>query len=96
MKGKGEDFGDAYVLSHPARVRIVRYLKKEQSAYIRQIAEGTEMSERLVSFHLSMLANAGFVKSDYGVSNPARRLVRFYELTPKVDTTVEKFVMALK
>jgi len=99
MKGELEELRGAYVLSHPARSRIVRLLKKEGKAYPAKIAEALQLSERLVSFHLSMLSTAGFVKSEYGLSNPVERpprMVRYYELTPKVDKTLEKFMAAFK
>lgn len=98
-RGEEEELGDIYILSHPARSRIVRFLKDEQRAYISEIAKAMGLSERLVSFHLSMLSTAGFVESEYGLSNPAKnppRMVRYYELTPKVDETLNKFIAALK
>lgn len=91
--------GGAYTLSHPARAKIVKFLKKQQPAYIRQIAEGVRLSDRLVSFHLSMLSTGEFVESEYGLSNPETnppRMVKYYRLTPKVDDTLRTFVSELK
>ena len=89
----------AYVLSHPARASIVKVLRKSGKAYIRQIAQTLELSDRLVSFHLSMLATEGFVKSEYGLSNPTKnppRVVRYYELTDGVSQVLEELLTELK
>ncbi|MEA1872492.1 MAG: winged helix-turn-helix domain-containing protein [Chloroflexota bacterium] len=88
-----------YVLSHPVRAAIVKVLRRKGNAYIAQIARELALSERLVSFHLSILATAGFVESEYALSNPVTappRVVKYYRLTPKVDETFSQFVAALK
>lgn len=88
-----------YVLSHPARASIVKFLRKSVRAYIRQIAKGLGLSDRVVSFHLSMLASEGFVKSEYGLSNPGAdpsRVVRYYELTDEVNKVLEQLLAELK
>jgi len=88
----------AYVLSHPVRTAIIEILKKKQKAYIAQIAKELGLSERLVAFHLSILSTAGFVVSEYGLSNPQAtppRAVRYYHLTSKVDKVLKQFVAAL-
>ena len=87
-----------YTLSHPARASIVKYLKRERKAYISQIARALGLSERLVSFHLSMLAGDGFVKSEYGLSNNPNpsRVVRYYELTDQVNEVLEQFIEEFK
>ncbi len=89
----------AYVLSHPARASIVKVLRKVGKAYIRQIAQTLELSDRLVSFHLSMLTSEGFVKSEYGLSNPEKnppRVVRYYELTDGVSQVLKELLDDLK
>ena len=94
-----EEFSGAYILSHPVRAAIVRLLRKEKTAYTSQIAKALGFSERLVSFHLSMLLRAKFVESEYRLTNPVTsppRVARYYRLTPKVDDTLSKFVDALK
>ncbi len=90
--------GAAYPLSHPARASIIKLLKKEGKAYIAQLAEELGLSERLISFHLSVLSSGGFVESEYGLSNPGKnppRVVRYYHLTEKVDETLREFLAAL-
>ena len=90
--------GAAYPLSHPARASIIKFLKKEDKAYIAQIGKALGLNERLVSFHLSVLSSGGFVQSEYGLSNPSTnppRAVRYYRLTEKVDKTLDEFRAAL-
>lgn len=94
-----EQLGEAYTLSHPARAAIVKFLRKEGPAYTTQIAKALGLSERLASFHLSMLCGKGFLDSEYHLTNPATsppRVARYYRLTPKVDDTLRTFVDALK
>ena len=93
-----EEFNGAYILSHPVRAAIVKFLRKEGKAYISQIAKALGLSERLISFHLSMLSSAGFVESEYGLANPGNppKAVRYYWLTPKVNETLGKLVESLK
>lgn len=93
-----EDFGGAYVLSHPVRAAVVKLLRKEGEMYTRKIAERLGLSDRLVAFHLSMLTSAGFVNSDYRITATMSppRVARYYRLTPKVDETLDKFTLALR
>jgi len=98
-KKEMEKFGGAYILSHPVRAVIIKFLKREKAAYTSQIAEALGFSPRLVGFHLSMLLGAKFVESEYRLTNPATnppRVARYYRLTPKVDDTLRTFVDALK
>jgi predicted transcriptional regulator len=87
-----------YVLAHPVRRAIVEVLKKKE-AYIAQIAKELDLSERLVSFHLSILSTTGLVESRYGLSNPTKnppRAVRYYHITPKVEEVLKEFIESLK
>lgn len=99
MQGKIKRTSGVYVLGHPVRAAIIEVLKKKQKAYIAQIAKELDLSERLVSFHLSILSTTGLVESEYGLSNPRGtppRAVRYYHVTPKVDKVLNEFVAALK
>jgi len=98
-KGDVKGASGVYVLSHPVRAAIIKVLKKKDSAYIAQIAKELNLSERLISFHLSILSTGGFVESEYALSNPMTappRVVKYYRLTPKVDETFGEFAAALK
>ncbi len=98
MKSQIEETSGAYVLSHPVRAAIVRLLRKQGEVYTSKIAEALGISERLAAFHLSMLTTAGFVDSEYRLTNPGNppRVARYYRLTPDVDKTIAKFVASLK
>lgn len=99
MTSKVRTSSGVYVLSHPVRRAVIEVLKKKQKAYIAQIANELGLSGRLVTFHLSILSTAGFVESEYGLSNPRGtppRAVRYYHVTPKVDKVLNEFVAALK
>ncbi len=88
----------AYILSHPVRAAIIRLLRREEEMYTTKIAGILGLSDRLTAFHLSMLTSAGFVDSEYRLTNPGNppRIARYYRLTPKVDETLRAFVEALK
>ncbi len=94
-----QKMGSIYPLSHPARASIIKMLKKEGKAYIAQIAEALGISERLASFHLSVLHSRGFVESEYGLSNPSKnppRVVRYYYITDKVDKALDEFIANIR
>ena len=94
-----QKMGAIYPLSHPARASIIKMLKKEGKAYIAQIAKNLGFSERLVSFHLSVLSSGNFVESEYALSNPSKnppRVVRYYHLTDKVDKALAEFIANIK
>ena len=89
----------AYVLSHPIRTAIIKILREKGEAYPAQIAKELGLSERLVTFHLSVLSSAELVKSRYGLTNPVKsppRAVRYYRATSKVDEAVDEFAASLK
>ena len=91
--------GDVYTLSHPVRASIIRFLKTQGKGYPAQIARNFGLSERLVSFHLSILSKGDFVTSEYALSNPAKnpsRVVRYYSSTEKVEKTLKKFTQDME
>ena len=98
MKQKIEGARGAYVLSHPVRFAIIKLLRAEGETYTSKIAEKLGINNRLVAFHLSMLATGGFVDSEYRLTNPGNppRVARYYRLTSEVAKTLEKFVAELK
>lgn len=92
------ELSGAYILSHPVRVSIVRLLRENKKMYTTKIAKALGLSDRLIAFHLSMLTTGGFVTSTYGKANPPNppRIVRYYELTEKVDQTLDDFIKAFR
>ena len=94
----GENSGGAYVLSHPVRANIIRLLKKEGEMYTSKIAKVLGFSDRLLAFHLSILASNGFIESEYRLTNPEQppRVARYYKVTGRVEAILEEFVASLK
>ena len=97
-KEEMERLSGAYILSHPVRAAIVRLIRKQGQMYTAKIAVALGISERLAAFHLSMLASAGFLASEYRMTNPGipPRVAKYYQLTPKVDETLKAFAEAMK
>jgi DNA-binding transcriptional ArsR family regulator len=97
-KENSQESAEAYILSHPVRAAIIRLLKREKEAYTGKMAGELGLSDRLVAFHLSILTGAGFVESEYRLTNPNNppRVARYYRITSKVDETLKAFVEALK
>lgn len=84
---------EAYALVHPTRYKIVKLLRSKEKLYIAQIAKKLELNPKVASFHLTVLANYGFVDGDYGLKNPkkgAPKAVKYYRLTNKVDQVLSK------
>jgi len=51
-------------LGHPARVRILQYLKKENRCICGKIVEMLPLAQSTVSQHLKCLKEAGLIKGD--------------------------------
>ena len=90
----------AYILMHPTRFKIIQALKEAgRPLYIREIADKIGENHRIVSFHLTILAEHGFVEGEYRVieepkerSKARGKAGKFYRLTPKVDEILKKIV----
>lgn len=85
-----------YILTQPTRLQIINVLKEAGgSMYIEQIAKKIKgVNRRSVSFHLTTLAQHGFLKGEYREIEEAHskgRAAKFYELTDKVETTFKAF-----
>ena len=66
MKVRRLDGGDMKVLAQPLRVRIVGSLRREGPATATVLANRLGESSGLTSYHLRVLARAGFVEDDPG------------------------------
>jgi predicted ArsR family transcriptional regulator len=64
MKVKRLDGRDMKVLAHPLRVQIVSSLRREGPATATVLADRLDESSGLTSYHLRILAAAGFVEDD--------------------------------
>jgi DNA-binding transcriptional ArsR family regulator len=89
---------DLLILLQPMRRRIVEVLREAgRPLYIREIADRLGEDWRLVSYHLTALADAGFVEGEFRVIEPPRSKSRavgkagkFYRLTDKVDKVLSR------
>ena len=92
-----------YVLMQPTRQKIIRLLKESNKPlYVREIADKIDESERNTSFHLSTLAEKGFVDGEYREIGPSshhslvtNKAAKFYKLTPKVESISKRFAKGL-
>ena len=92
-KPKGDFLGDAHTLLHPIRFRIVELLE-EKSMHINAISKALDEERRLVSYHLTVLEEYGFVSSTYEISEAKKskgRPLRMYTVTDKVDAVLSEF-----
>ena len=92
MPKLGDKYEDAYLLMHPLRRRIVEKLEGG-AAYTAKLARDLQMQgkERLIGFHLTILAKNGFVEGQFKLANPVTptpKAVKYYSLTEKTRTTL--------
>jgi DNA-binding MarR family transcriptional regulator len=58
--------GTAEVMMHPARFRILQYLRQaEGQQFVEQIAKAVNIHPRMVSHHIDVLQKEGLVESEY-------------------------------
>lgn len=83
---KSELYRDVVVAVHPLRLKIMTLLEEKPKLHINAIAESINEDRRLVSYHLSVLEEHGFVRSSFQILKKAAskgRIGRVYELTEK-------------
>ena len=78
-----------YVLSHPTRQRIVRFLQDGNGQSIDAIASALDLSTELTGFHLLALEQHGLVEVDMVFANPDTRMEARFKSTAKVKEAVE-------
>lgn len=88
-------YEDAYILMHPLRRRIIEILLKKGESYTAGLARALDMKgkERLIGFHLTVLAKNGFVEGEFKLANPVNptpKAVKYYHLTDKTISTLKK------
>jgi len=94
MKRDDELIKDVHVLLHPLRYRIVELLE-EKPMHINEISNALEEETRLVSYHLLILVEHGFLRSNYEISERSksrRKVTRKYRVTEKVEEVIDSFV----
>lgn len=88
---------EVYILTQPTRLKIINVLKEAgEPLYIEQIAKRIKgVDRRSVSFHLTTLAQHGFVKGEYreikAPNSPTGKAAKYYQLTEKVNQTFTNF-----
>jgi len=81
---------EAHVLVHPIRFRIVELLL-EKPMHINEISKALGEERRLVSYHLDLLEEYGFVNSKHELSDKPKlkgRAIRTYWVTNKVQEVI--------
>lgn len=92
MKLKEELVKDAHVLLHPIRFRVVEILA-EKPMHINEIAKAMGEERRLVTYHLAMLEESGFLTSKYEISEEKKskgKALRKYTVTDKVAEVISE------
>ena len=96
--GNNEEDLSLYIMSHPLRRKIVNILKRQGESYAAKIARDLDMKgkEKLINFHLNVLAEHGLVESHYGLrGGPAVDekghpvIVNYYRLTDKARNIIK-------
>lgn len=90
--------GDAHILLHPKRFRIVQLLAKKPLhingiVKVMDVEKAMAVERRLVTYHLRTLESYEFVKSKYEISETAPskgKAIRKYWLTDKVQKTLDE------
>jgi len=75
------------VLLHPMRFRIVELLA-EKPMHINELSNALRKERRLISYHLLVLEEHGFLSSKYELSeqpNSKGKAIRKYSVTGKVE-----------
>ena len=83
---------DAHVLLHPIRFRIVELLP-EKPLHINKISIAMGVERRLVTYHLEMLEESGFLTSKYEISEEKKskgKALRIYTVTDKVAKVISE------
>ena len=88
------------VMLHPVRWKILNSLKaKGEEMYIDQIATVVGADRRLVSVHLGILQEHGFLTSEFKIVQEPHskgKAGRFFKLTTKFDETRSKMAKAIE
>jgi predicted transcriptional regulator len=84
---------DAYVLLQPTRLRIVELLT-EKPMHINELSRSMGDERRILTFHLRLLEEHGFLSSKYEISELPKskgKTLRIYRVTEKATKMIETF-----
>ena len=92
-------YKDALIACHPVRQKIKGVLDQKRSLHIDAIAKEIDEDRRLTSYHLSVLEENGFARSEFKILEKAAskgRIARFFELTDKYEDLRPKLIKLLE
>ena len=95
MKVNNHLMADAHVLMHPTRFRIAQLLS-EKPMHIRELSEALEKEKRLVSYHLFILEEHGFVNGEFKFPEMANSMgiaTNHYGMTKKGRFSYNLFIL---
>ena len=83
-----------HVLMQPTRRKVLEILiKNEDLLYIKEIAKQIQESQRNTSFHLTKLAEEGFVEGEFRpIDSTNGRPAKYYRINPRVKPKIRKLV----
>lgn len=90
MKIEDESLKEVRVLLHPIRFRIVKLLA-EKPMHVKEMSKALGEERRLISYHLHILEEYGFLKSDYEISELPKlkgKAIRKYRVTAKLEEMI--------
>lgn len=100
VKSMDKIIEEGIIVLHPERLKLYKALKESgKPLFINELADKVSTDRRLVSYHLSMLEEHGFVKSEFKVVQEPHskgKAGRFYVLTDKAEDIIPKLADALK
>jgi predicted transcriptional regulator len=89
MKREREDMmmTEAHLILHPIRFRLLQLLSERQM-YVSELSKALAEERRLLSYHLDILEQYGFVQSKHEISDQPRskgKALRTYWATDKIE-----------
>ena len=87
-----EKVKEAHVILHPIRFRIIELLSEKQM-HVSELSKALAEERRLISYHLDILEEYGFVQSKYEISDQPRskgKALRIYWTTDKIHHVLDE------
>jgi DNA-binding transcriptional ArsR family regulator len=82
-----EKVKEAHVILHPIRFRIIELLSEKQM-HVSELSKALAEERRLLSYHLDILEEYGFVQSKHEISDQPMskgKALRIYRATDKIE-----------
>lgn len=82
-----EKVKEAHVILHPIRFRIIELLSEKQM-HVSELSKALAEERRLLSYHLDILEEYGFVQSKHEISDQPKskgKALRIYRATDKIE-----------